>query len=438
MERQQPHSSCLFCGQMGHLMATCQRRLAILNNSKLKQSGKIRPDFKGVSMTNASRPMRSGVKILKSKTFSGTTTPRSQIWLKQTSFTIPALRKDYHPFGIQSNQTTQHFRSKPLLAPGVLMEGDTFVGLNPLYKTQRTEQYWALLRDFESTNHTYRKILKYHQYIQSICLYPVMDLLRCGALNLEDHVCDGHPRPIVHRTRKTPCLNPAYGVKCLAGSRLYGFGGAKTYHTCAQFAPTDPNHPWNFGRPVCSKCQVPHLSDVPCQVAPDFGAPTYEQWKAINLHRRQALPLYASPRQCRHAKTFTGFQRQETPQNRTVFFRNFGNKTHQKTMASLPVSPPQRPLPPTPQEQKIPESLPRFQATAHVEENCYEEITDTDNKEASQEQKTEVQQQQQEKKTLLSPPNLHATTKTKDDEEVESSRIFDFGSENFHKISVET
>ena len=430
MERQQPHFSCLFCGQRGHLLATCQRRLSILNNSKLRQNFNVRSAFKGTPITNASGPIKSG--IFKSKTFSGTTTPYTQIWLRQTSSTVPAPRKDYHAFGIRPSETTQHFRSKPLLAPGVLLEGDTFIGLNPLYKTRRTEQYWALLQDFESTNHTYRKILNCHQYIRGICLYPVMDLMRCGALNLEDHVCDGHPRPIVHRMRKTPCLNPAYGVKCLAGSRIYGLGTAKTYHTCAQFAPTDPNHPWNFGRPVCSKCQIPHLLDVPCKVALDFGAPTYEQWKSINLHRRQALPLYASPRQRRHAKTFSGLQIHETSRNNTGFIRNFGSKQGLKTTASLPVSPPQRPLPPTPQEQKIPESLPRLQAIPHEEENCYEEIADIDNKGTSEGQESVIGQK--EDMTFSSPLKKPITTKTKDDQTVNPSRILDFGSEDFQKF----
>ena len=142
MERQQPHFSCLFCGQRGHLLATCQRRLSILNNSKLRQNFNVRSAFKGTPITNASGSIKSG--IFKSKTFSGTTTPYTQIWLRQTSSTVPAPRKDYHPFGIRPSQITQHFRSKPLLAPGVLLEGDTFIGLNPLYKTRRTEQYWAL------------------------------------------------------------------------------------------------------------------------------------------------------------------------------------------------------------------------------------------------------------------------------------------------------
>ena len=133
MERQQPHFSCLFCGQGGHLLATCQRRLSILNNSKLRQNFNVRSAFKGTPITNASGPIKSG--IFKSKTFSGTTTPYTQIWLRQTSSTVPAPRKDYHPFGIRPSETTQHFRSKPLLAPGVLLEGDTFIGLNPLYKT---------------------------------------------------------------------------------------------------------------------------------------------------------------------------------------------------------------------------------------------------------------------------------------------------------------
>ena len=49
-----------------------------------------------------------------------------------------------------------------------------------------------------------------------------MGLMKCGAHNLEDHVCDGYPRPIYQRMMRTPCLNPAKQVKCLAESRRYG------------------------------------------------------------------------------------------------------------------------------------------------------------------------------------------------------------------------
>ena len=174
------------------------------------------------------------------------------------------------------------------------------------------------------------------------------------------------------------------------------------------------------------------MLDVPCKVALDFGAPTYEQWKSINLHRRQALPLYASPHQRRHAKTFSGLQIHETSRNNTGFIRNFGSKQGPKTTASLPVSPPQRPLPPTPQEQKIPESLPRLQAIPHEEENCYEEIADIDNKGTSEGQESVIGQK--EDMTFSSPLKKPITTKTKDDQTVNPSRILDFGSEDFQKF----
>ena len=135
--------------------------------------------------------------------------------------------------------------------------------------------------------------------------------MKCGAHSLEDHVCDGYPRPIYQRMMRTPCLNPAIRVKYLAGSQRYGFEKAKTYHTCAQFTPTDPNHPWNFEKYACNNCQIDHSVEVPCKIALDFEALTYDKWKSQNCYRLQVLPLCTSLRQCRHAQMFNGLQPQE-------------------------------------------------------------------------------------------------------------------------------
>ena len=152
MAKRQLHSDCLFCGEKGHQLATCQKRLSILDST-----GKANPNVK--------------------------------FWLQQTNLTTPVTRREYHPFGIQPSQATRHFRCTPLLAPGVKTPGNSSAGPIPLYAPRRTQQYETLLQDFESTNHTFRKISNSLKYIQGICLYPVMDLMRCGAVNIEDHVC---------------------------------------------------------------------------------------------------------------------------------------------------------------------------------------------------------------------------------------------------------
>ena len=44
----------------------------------------------------------------------------------------------------------------------------------------------------------------------------------------------------VKEALKSPCKLPVPGVRCLA--RI-----AEQPHYCAQYAPTDPKHPWNEG-----------------------------------------------------------------------------------------------------------------------------------------------------------------------------------------------
>ena len=392
MAKCQLHSDCLFCGEKGHQLATCQGRFSILDST-----GKANPNVK--------------------------------LWLQQTNLTTPVTRREYHPFGIQPSQATRHFRCTPLLAPGVKTPGNSSTGLNPLYAPHRTQQYETLLQDFESTNHTFRKISNSLKYIQGICLYPVMDLMRCGAVNIEDHVCGGQPQPIYHRFLQSPCANAATAVKCLAGAKRYSFGTAKTYHTCAQYAPTDPNHPWNFGKQACGTCNIPHLSDIRCEVALDFAAPTYEQWKQQILNRIQALPFYASPCQCGHAKSFSGLQPKKSSQTNPGFFRHFTNNFGWHFAASSPSSPPQRPLPPTPQYQKVHESLPRFQATQQNEENVYDQIEEEgkDVEKPSENQKPK-RLTDSNKGIGFSPEPKHQSQYLK-----ESHKILDFRSNDFQK-----
>ena len=68
----QLHSDCLFCGEKGHQLATCQRQLSILDST-----GKANPNIK--------------------------------FWLQQTNLTTPVTRRECHPFGIQPSQATRHF-----------------------------------------------------------------------------------------------------------------------------------------------------------------------------------------------------------------------------------------------------------------------------------------------------------------------------------------
>ena len=70
-----------------------------------------------------------------------------------------------------------------------------------------------------------------------------------------------------------------------------------------------------------------------------------------------------------------------------------------------------------------------MQAISHEEENCYEEIADIDNKGTSEEQESVIGQK--EDMTFSSPLKKPITTKTKDDQTVNPSRILDFGSEDF-------
>ena len=399
MAKHQLHSNCLFCGQEGHKLASCEKRLSILGST-------------------------------------GKANPNVQFLLRETNSATPVFRREYHPFGIQPNQTTRHFRCTPLLAPGVKSQGNSSTGINPLYASRRTQQYDTLLQDFESTNHTFRKISTSLKHIQGICLYPVMDLMWCGAVNIEDHVCGGQPQPIYHRVLQSPCVNPATGVKCLAGAKVYSFGTAKTYHTCAQFAPTDPNHPWNYGKQVCGTCNIPHLSDVRCEVALDFAAPTYEQWKLQNLCRIQALPFYASPRQRNHAKSFSGLQSKTNLRPNSGFFRHFTNHFGKHFFTSLPISPPQRPLPPTPQQQRVHESLPRFQATPQTEEILYDEIEEEDsnvNKLLMDETPNRIQQRNMIFTNYNRETSPSPEPKYQGQDLMESHRILDFRSKDFQK-----
>ena len=387
MAKHQPHSNCVFCGQKGHQLANCQKRLSILNST-----GKANPN----------------VQVLHGHRNSAT----------------PLFKQDYHPFGIQPNQGTQHFRSTPLLGAGMRVHGSSFMGFNPLYDTRRTHQYEALLQDFESGNHTFRKISNTLKGIRVMCQYPAMDLMRCGAINIEDHVCGGQPQPIYHRILQSPCVNPATGVKCLAGAKMYSFGTAKTYHTCAQFAPTDPNHPWNFGKLVCATCNIPHQLDIRCEIALDFAAPTYEQWKMQNVRRIQTLPFYASPRQRGHAKNSIRLRPKDNTRETQGLFQQMFNHFGRPFISSSPTTPPQRPLPPTPKQQKVHESLPRFQAKPETEETLYNQIKGEETSE-SKTLECEIPNRKQEGKMSSAPEQGK--------DPMESNKVFDFRSEEFQK-----
>ena len=83
----------------------------------------------------------------------------------------------------------------------------------------------------------------------------------CGAILPLEHTCKRMGK--VRESLKGPCKLPVPGARCLAGI-------GEQPHYCAQYAPTDPKHPWNEGTMfICKRCNKVHGNDLPCHIAMD-------------------------------------------------------------------------------------------------------------------------------------------------------------------------
>ena len=65
-------------------------------------------------------------------------------------------------------------------------------------------------------------------------------------------------------------------------------------HYCAQYAPTDPKHPWNEGSIfVCKRCNKVHGSNLPCHIAMDAQSMNYQNWSYIcEITGKTKIPLF--------------------------------------------------------------------------------------------------------------------------------------------------
>ena len=182
---------------------------------------------------------------------------------------------------------------------------------------------------------------------------------------------------------------------------------------------------------------IDYSVEVPCKIALDFEALIYDKWKSQNYYRLQALPLCTSPRQCRHAQTFNGLQPQERVRNSPGFLQYLTGQKGIKSTASLPRCPPQRPLPPTPQQQKVTESLPRLHAVPHEEGNSYEEILENFDGSSTQPEESRTKTKEgmtHHNVTPLSPTKTRITTILEDGKTTGSYKLSELGSDDFQKF----
>ena len=234
------------------------------------------------------------------------------------------------------------------------------------------------LKDFEFRNDTLRKIAKSFKG-NKICLYPAINML-CGAILPMEHRCERLGK--VKEALQSSCKLPVPEARCLAGI-------GEQPHYCAQYAPTDPRHPWNEGSIfVCKRCNEVHGSDLPCHVAMDTQAMNYQNWSYVcEITGKTKIPLYLNWGQK------TNVNHMET--NKTVSLTKTGrvnkplkqenkrenqpkNQKCKVPEISAPRIFPVCPLPPTPLEMRQMTSVPRHwsQSRESLLDSAYEEISD--------------------------------------------------------------
>ena len=234
------------------------------------------------------------------------------------------------------------------------------------------------LKDFEFRNDTLRKIIESFKG-QKICLYPAVNML-CGAILPLEHTCRRMGK--VKESFRSPCKLLVPGAKCLAGI-------GEQPHYCAQYAPTDPKHPWNEGAMfVCKRCNQVHGNDLPCHIAMDTQAMNYQNWSYIcEITGKTRIPLYLNWGQKINLKCMktndkvslikTGKANKPLKQENKRENQSRNQKCKVPEI-SAPKIFPMHPLPPTPLEMKQMTKIPRYwsQSRESLLDRAYEEISE--------------------------------------------------------------
>ena len=201
-----------------------------------------------------------------------------------------------------------------------------------------------LLKDFEQTNSTLRQVLEAKRQMKNPCRYYA-ESLTCGAFYPLMHVCTS----IVGLQRAKGachCNRPVTEALCLADN------SEGSYHTCAQFAPTDPLHPWNlFDSRRCNQCKQLHEPGIQCGIALDFPVMKFEVWRKIKDRHYLQLTVNLGQRLNLITEYQNGIKQEEKEQ------QDNENGAHGVRL----LRPPRRPLPPIPMyEMQVP-IIPTFQ-----------------------------------------------------------------------------
>ena len=93
------------------------------------------------------------------------------------------------------------------------------------------------LTKFEHDHPTIGEVIEARDVIKGPC-QNLAAWLACGATVGMGHICTEKLYQKAEAYQTLPCRCMAIELKCLAQGNQY--------HTCPQFAPTDPKHPWNF------------------------------------------------------------------------------------------------------------------------------------------------------------------------------------------------
>ena len=94
-------------------------------------------------------------------------------------------------------------------------------------------------------------------------------------------------------------------------------------------------------------------------------------------------------------------------------------------------------MPPTPQQQKVPESLPRLHAVPHKEGNSYEEILENFDGSSTQPEESRTKSKEgmtRHNVTPLSPTKTQITTILEEGKTTGSYKLSEFGSDYFQKF----
>ena len=211
----------------------------------------------------------------------------------------------------------------PFLMPATRIKGTFGDGLR--------EKDFRLLQDFEDRHDTLRKVLHSKEKRKGErCFYPATNI-QCGAHLPKEHLCEMRQTYVHELTH--PCKLPAVGVLCGA----YENDGV---HCCAQYAPTERNHPWNAGDVRnCGICGRIHVTFVTCFDALEGEPSKYRSWARRHISKPY-LPI--TPPQRRQG--LLDLQRKQE--------RGSTGSTSRGIQIGYPGIPPRRPLPKTPAEKE--------------------------------------------------------------------------------------